>query len=274
MNDRKISTVEIESCPIFVINQEGVFSLRIEANDLEGEKVSKYLGVSNPFGISSISFFNKESDEWESFSVNSLLPNDILEDEEIKFKVVFNSAGEYPFEFILHFDEEQCEDISFNFKVNVKESVSEEGTLYSEVYEQFLSAVTDDRYAQMTEEELMIDLLPLLKRSIYYLCRIAKVPGFNLHNRDDHNYVFMQKLTEHEIECLAWGMVVSWTEQQLNSTRLIEQVYYDAGIKTYSPNDTMRNLLTLHDDYYKKLKNRLTEYNYKVVDISKFGGNE
>ena len=125
MNDRKISTVEIESCPIFVINQEGVFSLRIEANDLEGEKISKYLGVSNPFGISSISFFNKESDEWESFSVNSLLPSDILEDEEIKFKVVFNSAGEYPFEFILHFDEEQCEDISINFKVNVKESVSE-----------------------------------------------------------------------------------------------------------------------------------------------------
>ena len=120
----------------------------------------------------------------------------------------------------------------------------------------------------------MIDLLPLLKRSIYYLCRIAKVPGFNLHNRDDHNYVFMQKLTDHEIECLAWGMVVSWTEQQLNSTRLIEQVYYDAGIKTYSPNDTMRNLLTLHDDYYKKLKNRLTEYGYKTVDISKFGGNE
>jgi hypothetical protein len=36
----------------------------------------------------------------------------------------------------------------------------------------------------------------------------------------------------------------------------------------------MKNLLTLHDDYYKKLKNRLTEYNYKVVDISQFGGNE
>ena len=81
-------------------------------------------------------------------------------------------------------------------------------------------------------------------------------------------------LSDHEIECLAWGMVVSWTEQQLNSTRLIEQQYYDAGIKTYSPNETMKNLLELHDGYYKRLKNRLTEYGYKTIDISTFGGNE
>ena len=138
------------------------------------------------------------------------------------------------------------------------------GTKYIEIYESFLSAVTDDRFAVMSEEELMTDLLPLLKRSIYYLCRIAKeteyrvLPGYDL----------------HEIECLAWGMVVSWTEQQLNSTRLIEQQYYDAGIKTYSPNETMKNLLELHDGYYKRLKNRLTEYGYKTINISTFGGNE
>ena len=47
------------------------------------------------------------------------------------------------------------------------------GTKYIEIYESFLSAVTDDRFAVMSEEELMTDLLPLLKRSIYYLCRIA-----------------------------------------------------------------------------------------------------
>jgi hypothetical protein len=149
-----------------------------------------------------------------------------------------------------------------------------EGTEYLEIYEAFLSAVTDDRLAELSEEELEEELLPLLKRSIYYLCRIAKVAGFDLHDRDDDNYCFNQKLSDHEIEVLAFAMVVCWTEQQLDSSRLIEQQYYDAGIKTYSPNETMKNLLTLHDDYYKKLKNRLTEYNYKVVDISQFGGNE
>lgn len=148
------------------------------------------------------------------------------------------------------------------------------GTDYMEIYEQFLSAVTDEHYAQLSEEELRLELLPLLKRAIYYLCRIAKVPGYNLHNRDDENYMFAQKLGDHEIECLAWAMVVSWVEQQMNSSRLIQQQYYDAGIKTYSPNETMRNLLTLHDDYYRRLKNRLTSYGYKTVDISQFGGNE
>lgn len=155
----------------------------------------------------------------------------------------------------------------------------EEGTQYMEIYEAFLSAVTDDRFVSMTDDELMVDLLPLLKRSIYYLCRLAKetnyraLPGYDLHNRDDEEGCFIQKLSDHEIECLAWGMVVSWTEQQLNSSRLIEQQYYDAGIKTYSPNETMKNLLELHDNYYKRLKNRLTEYGYKTIDISTFGGN-
>lgn len=154
------------------------------------------------------------------------------------------------------------------------------GTKYIEIYESFLSAVTDDRFAVMSEEELMTDLLPLLKRSIYYLCRIAKeteyrvLPGYDLHARNDEEGYFEQSLSDHEIECLAWGMVVSWTEQQLNSTRLIEQQYYDAGIKTYSPNEMMKNLLELHDGYYKRLKNRLTEYGYKTIDISTFGGNE
>ena len=100
------------------------------------------------------------------------------------------------------------------------------------------------------------------------------MPGYDLHARNDEEGYFEQSLSDHEIECLAWGMVVSWTEQQLNSTRLIEQQYYDAGIKTYSPNETMKNLLELHDGYYKRLKNRLTEYGYKTIDISTFGGNE
>lgn len=149
-----------------------------------------------------------------------------------------------------------------------------EGTPYMEIYESFLSAITDDRIAQLTVEELQEEFLPLLKRAIYYLCRIAKVAGFDLHERDDEAYCFKQKLSDHEIEVLAFAMVVCWTEQQLNSSRLIEQQYYDAGIKTYSPNETMRNLLTLHDDYYKRLRNRLTEYGYKTVDISQFGGHE
>lgn len=259
------------AAPTFIIEKDGTFTIDVKANDYKDQEVQYYLGVSNPFGINSIKKFN--NGEWEEISINNFFEKKQLIDEEIKLQVNFNVAGEFPFEFKIIQDEQNVlGSLSMNLKV--VESEVEEGTHYEEIYEQFLSAVTDDRFAQMTEEELMIDLLPLLKRAIYYLCRIAKVPGFNLHNRDDINYIFMQKLTDHEIECLAWGMVVSWTEQQLNSSRLIEQTYYDAGIKTYSPNDTMRNLLTLHEDYYKRLKNRLTEYGYKTVDISQFGGHD
>ena len=153
------------------------------------------------------------------------------------------------------------------------EEPTEEGTPYMDIYESFLSTITDDRIALLTEEELQVEFLPLLKRAIYFLCRIARVPGYDLHDRDDINYRFTQKLGDHEIECLAFAMTVAWTEQQLNSSRLIQQQYWDAGIKTYSPNELMKNLIDLHDSYYKKLKNRLTEYGYKTVDIRQFGGN-
>ena len=154
------------------------------------------------------------------------------------------------------------------------------GTPYIEIYDVFLSSITDERYAAMEEAELMEELLPFLKRAIYYLCRLAKQTtyrsidevGYDLHDRDDVAYRFAEELSEHEINCLAWAMVVCWSEQQMNSTRLIRNIYYDAGIKTYSPNETLKNLITLHDTYYKQLKNLLTEYTYKVMDISQFGG--
>lgn len=148
------------------------------------------------------------------------------------------------------------------------------GTKYLEIYDAFLSALTDERLANLSEQELQEELLPVLKTAIYDLCRLAAQAGYDLDDRDDVNYHFNIVLSSHEIECLGFLMVVKWTEQQLNSSRLVEQQYYDAGIKTYSPNETMRNLTTLHEQYSKKAKNKLTEYTYKTVPIGLFGGNE
>ena len=261
----------------FIVKKGDTFTVSIEANDFAGTLVKEFIGTTNPYGIDKIEYYEITDDTWKEMTINSFFGLEsgfLLSDSSTEFRASFNAIGQLPLVVKLLSIDEKTVLVEEEVKINVVESEIEEGTKYMEIYEQFLSAVTDDRFAQMSEEELMIDLLPLLKRAIYYLCRIAKVPGFDLHNRDDINYIFMEKLTDHEIECLAWAMVVSWVEQQLNSTRLIEQQYYDAGIKTYSPNETMRNLLTLHDDYYKKLKNRLTSYTYKTVDISQFGGNE
>lgn len=269
------------------VTQAQEFTISIEANDSVGDTMKSISGFSNPEIIEKLEYCKIRTyeggfeEEWIEMPVDAGFgPNDefYLENMEAKFRVTFKEVG--PVEIFYELYLMDLSDPELVVEERKEIEVIELGTDYFEIYEQFLSAVTDERFAEMSQEELMADLLPLLKRAIYYLCRIAKqteyraLPGYNLHDRDDVEYRFKQKLTDHEIECLAWAMVVSWLEQQINSSRLIEQQYYDAGIKTYSPNETMRNLITLHDDYYKKLKNRLTEYGYKTIDISCFGGNE
>lgn len=264
------------------------FTITIKANDALGEQVFNKSGFSNVDAIEKLEYCVMKTyeggfeEEWFEMPLDTGFgPDGVfnLENMEAKFRVTYKELGDSTIYYEIYTASYETEpELIISKTSDIK--VVELGTDYMEIYEQFLSAVTDDRFAEMSQEELMVDLLPLLKRAIYYLCRIAKeteyraLPGYNLHDRDDVEYRFGEKLGDHEIECLAWAMVVSWLEQQINSSRLIEQQYYDAGIKTYSPNETMRNLITLHDDYYKKLRNRLTEYGYKTIDISCFGGNE
>ena len=144
-------------------------------------------------------------------------------------------------------------------------------TEYYDVYMRFLAKIEDEYLASLDEDKLHVALYPILLSAINSFCRISE---HNLHKRDERARVFYETLTDDEIEVLAICMKPVWLERYINSSRKIEQQYYDAGIKTYSPNETMKNLLELHDGYYKRLKNRLTEYGYKTIDISTFGGNE
>ena len=66
-----------------------------------------------------------------------------------------------------------------------------------------------------------------------------------------------------------------WLERYINSSRKIEQQYYDAGIKTYSPNENLRNLTTIYQQYLADMRKALHEYTYKRVSIvGNFGGLE
>jgi hypothetical protein len=147
------------------------------------------------------------------------------------------------------------------------------GTGYWDIYQRFLGYLSDDYLASLSDDELEEQLLPVLSSAIYNLSRLALGAGIDLSKRFDMAQCFTISLGDDEIECLAILMVVKWTEQQLNSSRLIEQQYYDAGVKTYSPNETMKNLLTLHERYTKKAKSALREYAVKKTSIESLGGN-
>ena len=137
-------------------------------------------------------------------------------------------------------------------------------TEYREIYDRFLSKVEDEYLASLDEEQLNTALYPLLLSAINDFARISE---HNLRQRDEKNHVFYETLTEDEIEVLAVLMKPVWLERYLNSSRKIEQQYYDAGIKTYSPNENLRNLTAMYQQYLADARKAKTEYTYKRVSI-------
>jgi hypothetical protein len=146
-------------------------------------------------------------------------------------------------------------------------------TEYYDVYVRFLAKIEDEYLASLkTEEELHVALYPLLLSAINSFARISE---HNLRKRDERAHVFYETLSDDEIEVLAICMKPVWLERYINSSRKIEQQYYDAGIKTYSPNENLRNLTTLYQQYLADMRKALTEYTYKRVSIvGNFGGLE
>lgn|SRR5574344_357907 len=138
-------------------------------------------------------------------------------------------------------------------------------TEYSEVYNRFLSKIEDEYLASLSDEELNNSLYPLLLSAINSFSRISE---HNLRKRDEINKVFYEKLSSDEVEVLAILMKPVWLERYLNSSRKIEQQYYDAGIKTYSPNENLRNLTNMYQQYLADARAAKTEYTYKRVSIT------
>lgn len=137
-------------------------------------------------------------------------------------------------------------------------------TEYREIYDRFLSKVEDEYLASLDEEELHTALYPLLLSAINDFARISE---HNLRQRDERNHVFYETLTEDEVEVLAVLMKPVWLERYLNSSRKIEQQYFDAGIKTYSPNENLRNLTNMYQQYLVDARKAKTEYTYKRVSV-------
>ena len=132
-------------------------------------------------------------------------------------------------------------------------------TEYYDVYVRFLSKVEDEYLASLEDEEIHKNLYPLMLSAINSFARIAE---HNLRKRDERARVFYETLSDDEIEVLAILMKPAWLERYINSSRKIEQQYYDAGIKTYSPNENLRNLTTLDQQYLADGRKALTEYTY------------
>ena len=132
-------------------------------------------------------------------------------------------------------------------------------TEYYDIYMRFLAKIEDEYLASLNEEQLHTALYPILLSAINTFARLSE---HDLRKRDERMHVFYETLTDDEIEVLAVCMKPVWLERYINSSRKIEQQYYDAGIKTYSPNENLRNLTVLYQQYLADMRKVLHEYTY------------
>lgn len=133
------------------------------------------------------------------------------------------------------------------------------GTLFSEVYESFLSKITDDMYMQLTPEDTYQLLRELLLSSIYkfeFPRQSLKYQLIRFKKEEDESIVlswsFINKLTQEEINILSNYMIVEWIGQQLASVENVRMKYSGSDFKFTSQANHMQKLLQLKKDYERQ----------------------
>lgn len=133
-------------------------------------------------------------------------------------------------------------------------------TPFSDVYTNFLSKITDDMYMELTPqdtkailEELIINAVPKFefpRQDLSYELR-------DLGNQDDEGnpieeLVFVNELTDQEVNIVTTYMIVEWVGQQLASVENVRMKYSGADFKFTSQANHMQKLLQLKRDYERE----------------------
>jgi hypothetical protein len=131
-------------------------------------------------------------------------------------------------------------------------------TQYSDVYDRFLSKITDYDLANLTDQELKNTLLKYLKSAVANFKYCTK----DLKDRDDTLQVFNIDLDEIEQEIIAKLMVIEWVNPYINSQENIRQVLGSRDYKIYSPANMLDKLLELKKTMQDEVQSDLTFYYY------------
>lgn len=131
-------------------------------------------------------------------------------------------------------------------------------TPFSDVYNNFLSKITDDMYMELTLQDT---------EKILYELLVAALPKFQF-PRQDLSYqqiqvegqyeeqqtiwAFVNKLTQQEINIISTYMIVEWVGQQLASIENTRMKYSGSDFKFTSQANHMQKLLQMKKDYERE----------------------
>ena len=119
----------------------------------------------------------------------------------------------------------------------------EKSTPFQAIYDCFLDKITDDMYLELTKEDTLAQLEPLLYSAIPYF----EFPKQNLHlsEEDKEKKAFPVSLTMEEINIIAVYMCVEWIGQQLDTIDNTRMKYSGQDFKFTSQANHMQKLQTM-----------------------------
>lgn len=120
-----------------------------------------------------------------------------------------------------------------------------EYTTFQEVYDAFLSGITDDMFMEMTKEDTDEILEELLMAALPHF----EFPRQDIFNLDRYNKRFKCLLTAEEIRIIRSYMVVEWINYQLASIENVRQKYSGSDFSFTSQASHMDKLIKLRETY-------------------------
>lgn len=133
-------------------------------------------------------------------------------------------------------------------------------TPFDKVYSHFLARTTDFNLAEL--DDYTLD--EMLKNWLH--SAIVKVRTSSDLSRDDENEVFVNDLTDMDVELLAMGMTLAWLDQTLNSTELTLQFIGGKEEKYYSQSAHISELRALRADTLREMQQLYTYGTYTNND--------
>jgi len=140
-----------------------------------------------------------------------------------------------------------------------------EVTRISEVYDSFLSKISDYTLLNLTDEEISEDLFHYFKpaRTKFYRCKNSLTTTLDVLNNE---LIFTVELHPFEIEVIATLMLVEYITPTLNSSEVTKQSLSDKDFKIYSQANQLRELRLLKRELKAEANKMITEYTFFGLD--------
>ncbi len=132
-------------------------------------------------------------------------------------------------------------------------------TPYSDVFDTFLSKITDYSYINYTNDELESDFNKMLKSAC---ARATSIKEDRL-TRDSILQEFISDLTDLEVEILACFMLVEWLNPKINNIELLKQSLSSKDFQMYSQANHLKELQQLRVSARKEASSLMNTYSIK-----------